>query len=177
MCALQRTSVLGSMVLSTRDAKFIPGGPAGLKIQVREGFLRNPNLECRAHAGLDRSNHTAYELAGGLRALLERCWLGSMPGSPVSCGAGRGSGLAFVKILASLLSTDLLTAQCSVLAAGGRYPLPNGMCTLTALQTFRFTVRSVVGLFGVSDSSAICLLTAAVSSIRARLSHVWHRCY
>ena len=46
-------------------------------------------------------------LAAGLRALLGRCWLGSMISIPqqISCGAFLGSGLAFGEILASLVQS------------------------------------------------------------------------
>ena len=69
--------------LYSRDAKFRNGGPAGPKIQARSGFLRSPDLERWAYAGLEGADHNvlcigcrascgAWKMLAGLDAELNR---------------------------------------------------------------------------------------------------------
>ena len=84
--------------LVTRDAKFRPGGPAGL---FEEPGLRALGL-CRARGR--RSQCIMHWLPGFVRCLKDagraRCWA-----QQISCGAGLGSGLAFGELFAPLLVT------------------------------------------------------------------------
>ena len=50
----------------SRDVKFRPGSPAGLKIQAWPDFLRNPGYWCRVYARLGRSDSNV--LCVGCRA-------------------------------------------------------------------------------------------------------------
>ena len=65
-------------------------GPAALP-----GFLRSPDYERWAYAGLSGGDHNILCIGFRLRAVLERCWSGSMLGSAdfVRCQSGLGFSL------------------------------------------------------------------------------------
>ena len=66
----------------TRDTKFGPGGPARIKSQALPVFFfRNRTKGAGLMLGSGKAITMSYVFAAGLRSVLERCWLGSMPGS------------------------------------------------------------------------------------------------
>ena len=101
------------MIVDTRDAKFRPGGLAGPKIQARPRFLRSPDWERWAYAGLEEGDHNVlctgcWASSGGCLkdAGRVRCWA-----LRISCGAGLGSGLALGEIFAPLVPYDFLPSS------------------------------------------------------------------
>ena len=76
------------MLVPIRDAKFRPGGQAGL---LAAPGLRVPG---RAGPGSGKAITMNYAVAAGLRVVLERGWPDSMLGSAVfvRCRSGLGLG-------------------------------------------------------------------------------------
>ena len=95
-----------SRAVRSRDAKFRPGGPAGLFVELG---LRAPG-SCRARG--KRSQCIVHWPPGFVRCLEDagwaRCW-----SQQISCGAGLDSGLAFGEIFASLVRSHEFLAGFS----------------------------------------------------------------
>ena len=81
----------------TRDAKFRPGGPVGPPgfSHAAPGFCGARTDGARLTSGLRKAVRMYCVLATRFRALLERCWPGSMLGPPDFVGCLYGLGLAF----------------------------------------------------------------------------------
>ena len=77
-----------------RNAKFGPGGPAGLNIQAQPFFCGARTKSAGLMLGSRVAISMYYILAAGLPAVLERCLLAGCRAHLTPCGAGLGSGLA-----------------------------------------------------------------------------------
>ena len=86
---------------------------------ARPGFLRSPDYERWAHAGLGGGNHNKSCIGCRGSWVLERCWPGSMSGTAEFVRASLGSGLAFGEIFAHLVDTYVFAARpCTSMEVG-----------------------------------------------------------